>query len=77
MHSRQSKQNNTGKGMHSSGQEFSKIEIESQDNPAFLSCLLKDCGIGKTLQLLFAEVNDLMTTRMERLDCAHRDADIC
>jgi hypothetical protein len=47
--------------MHSSGQEFSKIEIESRDNPPFLSCLLKDCGIGETLEALFAEVNDFMS----------------
>ena len=48
-----------------------------KDDLSFLPGFFKDCGIRKTLQMLLAQVDDLVSMYAERLDRAHGDTDIC
>jgi len=56
--------------------EFSKVEIDGQNDAIFCLRLFHYLGIWEPVQTLFSEVNRLVTRGNQELDCCFRDAHV-
>ncbi len=53
-----------------------KIQIEGEDNSALSNSFRRDLRIGQTNQAFVAEMNGIVISRAQRLDCRERHAHV-